>query len=82
MIITVASFKGATTSRLECASSLPIITMKTTRLTAQITSKLTALHGFVSSGKKHEYSADSLHSGAFHEDSLMSWISNIRLKGK
>jgi hypothetical protein len=56
--------------------------MKATRLTAQITSKPTALLGFVSSGKKHEYSADSLHIGAFHDDSLISWISNIRLKGK
>jgi hypothetical protein len=72
----------STTSRLEYADSRFIITMKATRLTAQINSKPTARHGFVSSGKKHEYSADSLHSGAFHDDSLISWISNIRLSGK
>ena len=72
----------STTSRLEYADSRFIITMKATRLIAQITSKPSALHGLVSSGKKHEYSADSLHRGAFHDDSLMSWISNIRLKGK
>jgi len=72
----------STTSRLEYPDRFFINSMKTTRLSAQITSKPTARQEFVSSGKKHEYSAENLHSGAFHDDSLMSWMSSIRLSGK